>query len=387
MAHRLELEPPGRGSSVESAGKRGRSGRASARRRVDVALAERHGLERLHACVEQGEDERVVGAAAFPKVSEGACRVRRSLRDRAWDAVNAVSAARRTSRWCRADGGAPLFSTRARHERARRRQDRETGMIVSFRRRHAAATVDGEGVRALRRRATALPSWRPPCVSSFSCSPYVWVDPPALLEEIDMLARRSESKRYGLAHSLAEQGNLPMYGMPTRVRDLHVETRKARATQQTEWVTIDRDLDLAVYEFAPGSVIVKDKREHVCSGFTGALLPFIFKQPPGQHVTPMSRAFGDPFWMLECVNCNSWFRFDAQPDEGIGDCRSCSRPLEPRRSIESREPLGFRTNFHPSSDVDSEGASGRHRSIQSEAGALDLRHAQDRISESLWGRR
>lgn len=198
-----------------------------------------------------------------------------------------------------------------------------------------------------------------------------------LLDEIDQLAVRRESRRYGLAHSLAEQGNLPMYGMPTRVRDLYVGTHESAATRQTDWLTIDRDLDLAVYEFAPGSVIVKDKREHVCVGFTGPLPGFLFKQPPGTRVAPMSAPFGDPFWMLECVNCGSWFRYDSQPDENIGDCISCGRPLEPRRSAESREPLGFRTNFRPSSDTDSDGPSGRHRSIQSEAGGLSFTQATE----------
>lgn len=198
----------------------------------------------------------------------------------------------------------------------------------------------------------------------------VWADPQTLLAEVDMLTQRRESKRYGLAHSLAEQGNLPMYGMPTRVRNLYVGMRDSGVRRQTEWVTIDRDLDLAVYEFAPGSVIVKDKCEHVCVGFTGPLPGFRFRQAPGMHAAPMSPPFGDSFWMLECVNCSSWFRFDGQPDESVGDCLSCGRPLEPLHSIECREPLGFRTNFRPSSDVDSEGPSGRHRSIQSEAGAL-----------------
>jgi len=196
-----------------------------------------------------------------------------------------------------------------------------------------------------------------------------------LLDELDRLAIRRESRRYGLAHSLAEQGNLPMYGMPTRVRDLYVGTRESASTRQTDWLRIDRDLDLAVYEFAPGSVIVKDKREHVCVGFTGPLPGFLFKQPPGIHVSPMSAAFGDPFWMLECVNCGSWFRYDTRPDEDIGDCISCGRPLEPRRSAECREPQGFRTNFRPSSDADSDGPSGRHRSIQSEAGSLSFTQA------------
>lgn len=204
----------------------------------------------------------------------------------------------------------------------------------------------------------------------------VWPSSPtALLDEVDLLNVRRESRRYGLAHSLAEQGNLPMYGMPTRVRDLYVGTRESASTRQTDWLTIDRDLDLAVYEFAPGSVIVKDKREHVCVGFTGPLPGFLLKQPPGIHVSPMSAPFGEPFWMLECVNCGSWFRYDVQPDDSIGDCISCARPLEPRRSAESREPLGFRTNFRPSSDTDSDGPSGRHRSIQSEAGGLSFKQA------------
>jgi DEAD/DEAH box helicase domain-containing protein len=186
------------------------------------------------------------------------------------------------------------------------------------------------------------------CEDSVLPATEVWPsEPTAVLDEIDQLAVRRESRRYGLAHSLAEQGNLPMYGMPTRVRDLYVGTRESASTRQTDWLTIDRDLDLAVHEFAPGSVIVKDKREHVCVGFTGPLPGFLFKQPPGVHVNPMSAAFGEPFWMLECVNCGSWFRYDDRPDDNIGDCISCGRPLEPRRSAESREPLGFRTNFRP----------------------------------------
>jgi DEAD/DEAH box helicase domain-containing protein len=119
------------------------------------------------------------------------------------------------------------------------------------------------------------------CEDSELSATDVW--PPsttALLDEIDLLDVRRESRRYGLAHSLAEQGNLPMYGMPTRVRDLYIGTRESASTRQTDWLTIDRDLDLAVYEFAPGSVIVKDKMEHVCVGFTGPLPGFSFKPPP-----------------------------------------------------------------------------------------------------------
>jgi len=200
----------------------------------------------------------------------------------------------------------------------------------------------------------------------------VWVDADQLIREIDDLEGRLESRRYGLAHSLAEQGALPLYGMPTRVRDLYIGHRFSRATSDREWITIDRDLDLAVFEFAPGSVIVKDKRENVCIGFTGRMGSFNFRRQNPMHVLLMSEALGPTFWMLECETCGSWYRREAKPEEGLPDCESCGHPLSPDRSSECREPLGFRTNFRPSPDVESDGPSGRHRSIQSEAGALVL---------------
>ncbi|KRD77039.1 hypothetical protein ASE43_07640 [Lysobacter sp. Root983] len=197
----------------------------------------------------------------------------------------------------------------------------------------------------------------------------VWMSPDALLTDIRVISERQESRRPGLAHSLAEQGSLPMYGMPTRVRNLYTGTKAPSGSRggSIEWNTIDRDLDLAIYEFAPGSVIVKDKLEHLCVGFTGALPDFRFAPNPGSTVRPMSAPFGAPFWMLECARCGSWFRLDARPDESVGDCRSCGGPLAPEHSKECREPLGFRTNFRPSSDVDSDAPGGRHRSIHSEA--------------------
>ncbi|QWF19111.1 DEAD/DEAH box helicase [Lysobacter capsici] len=203
----------------------------------------------------------------------------------------------------------------------------------------------------------------------------VWLSADGLLEEIRQINEREESKRYGLAHSLAEQGSLPMYGMPTRVRNLYTGTKPVSGPRgrATEWNVVDRDLDLAIYEFAPGSVIVKDKLEHLCVGFSGPLPDFRYSKSPGTTVTPMSAAFGDPFWMLECARCGSWFRHDIKPDENVGDCVSCGDPLARERSKECREPLGFRTNFRPSSDVDSDSPSGRHRSIQSEARALAFR--------------
>jgi hypothetical protein len=203
----------------------------------------------------------------------------------------------------------------------------------------------------------------------------VWSEVGEILAEIRELGDRAEFKRLGLAHSLAEQGSLPMYGMPTRVRNLYVGAKPPSygRGQILEWSTIDRDIDLAIYEFAPGSIIVKDKLEHLCSGFTGPLPDSRFSaKNDGTKVVPRSAAFGDPFWMVECLGCGAWFRRDKAPDDSLGDCQACGEPLAHERSKECREPLGFRTNFRPSSDADSDGPTGRHRSIQSESRDLDF---------------
>lgn len=192
-----------------------------------------------------------------------------------------------------------------------------------------------------------------------------------VLDTIDRLNASRDSVQFGLAHSLAEQGSLPMYGMPTRVRNLYTHLRDQGASRDTDWSTIDRDLDLAIYEFAPGSVIVKDKLEHLCVGFTGPLPSFVPRNPP-MPVSPFSDAFGAPFWMIECVGCGAWHRRNQPPTEDPGDCVGCSTPLDPGRSRQCAEPLGFRTNFRPGSDADTEGRSGRHRSIQAEATTVAL---------------
>ena len=56
-----------------------------------------------------------------------------------------------------------------------------------------------------------------------------------------------------------------MFGMPSRVRVLYHGLSGGVAS------VIDRDLDLAITEFAPGSQRTKDKRVHRAIGFTAAL--------------------------------------------------------------------------------------------------------------------
>jgi hypothetical protein len=139
-----------------------------------------------------------------------------------------------------------------------------------------------------------------------------------LLKEIDEV-EGSGIREQGLAHTLAEAGLLPMYGLPTRVRNLYCDHRKKDiAMVMRSWETIDRDLDVAIYEFAPGSVLVKDKLQHRCIGFTGPLPSFRDVAMRGRSidVNPLGDAFSESFWMVQCTECGAWVHFTEKPKAG-----------------------------------------------------------------------
>ncbi|MDI1480407.1 DEAD/DEAH box helicase [Polyangium sp. y55x31] len=175
----------------------------------------------------------------------------------------------------------------------------------------------------------------------------------------------------GLGHVLAEYGLLPMYGMPTRVRELYMGLR--RSGGQREWSTVDRDLDLAIYEFAPGSTVVIDKREHLAVGFTPNLAP-PRPRKGGDVVLPLQRsAFGQEFELVQCKVCQAWTDLQKGPTK----CE-CGAALDLSATRPCCVPNAFRTNLPAfARSTEEEGASGiRHRSIQAEAARIQFEKAQ-----------
>ena len=68
-----------------------------------------------------------------------------------------------------------------------------------------------------------------------------------------------------LSERLANAGVLPMFGFPTRIRFLHHE-RPRRAYPWPPEDVIDRELDIAISQFAPGAETVKDGLIHTAIG-------------------------------------------------------------------------------------------------------------------------
>lgn len=159
-------------------------------------------------------------------------------------------------------------------------------------------------------------------------------------------AQNPELSGEGLAERLAEGAVLPMYGMPSRSRLLFHQLRGDTPSQ------IDRDLDLAITEFAPGSERTKDKRIHTPIGFTA---PYLYRTGRWE---PSS---GDPLagrrWMERCERCHFTRTSDTEPNDPVCPECGCARDDVPVafRVFRFAVPLGFRTSMHPGKDAKEEG--------------------------------
>ncbi len=190
-----------------------------------------------------------------------------------------------------------------------------------------------------------------------------------LLGELD--ERLEPGVAYGLAHSLAELGLLPMFGMPTRVRNLYLDLKKEDRRPTAS--TIDRDLDLAIYEFAPGAKVVKDKHEHLCVGLTPALgLPeYIRRDEDTSAISFQTEWYGERFRMVQCGTCSAWARLSETDAEEL-QCGACGAILSEEIARLCAVPHAFRTDFRPEPNKEEILSSSRHRSIQAEGEALDF---------------
>ncbi|HSI09588.1 MAG TPA: DEAD/DEAH box helicase [Rariglobus sp.] len=149
----------------------------------------------------------------------------------------------------------------------------------------------------------------------------------------------------GVAHRLAEGAVLPMFGMPSRTRSLY------HGFKGSDSLTVNRDLDLAVSEFAPGSQKTKDKRVYSAVGFT----------PPitvvnNRLVTATANPLPVRRWMMRCQRCHYTQTFPDQPI-GVDQCPQpqCGASINdlhlPFGVFQVVTPAAFRTHFDRGADA------------------------------------
>jgi len=157
-----------------------------------------------------------------------------------------------------------------------------------------------------------------------------------LIASIDEAVRFDPSTDV-LSQHLAERGVLPMFGFPTRSRSQYLK-RPQRDHPQEDWETIDRQLDIAIRDFAPGAENVRDKQVYTSVG----LINYIMEN--GRAV-PDPKPEGKSRKITVCGNCQTVRRIDEGSEPPIA-CSTCNQPrgqqFQPMTLI---EPNGFRSNF------------------------------------------
>lgn len=153
-----------------------------------------------------------------------------------------------------------------------------------------------------------------------------------------------------LSEFLAENGILPMQGMPTRGRNLIHGFEEIKGENNVvegyEATTMDRDLGIAIYDFAPGSQKTKDKGVVQSIGFTPNITGIEKRYHPSGWVadTIHSDAFSSKIWMRQDNSTMKiqTYLFDKENLDG-----NYGRPHEEDGSIVflGATPAAFRTDL------------------------------------------
>ncbi|MEI2727671.1 MAG: DEAD/DEAH box helicase [Candidatus Nanopelagicales bacterium] len=134
-----------------------------------------------------------------------------------------------------------------------------------------------------------------------------------------------------LSELLANGGVLPMFGFPTRVRDLYRGKVTSRKDVNVKKLA-DRPMNLAVTMFAPGRITVRDGGEHISAGFAA----YKFKGNSAQAINPIVSR-------LEVARCTSCERLvTASGEDSQAACPVCGSEMKRFPLV---QPAGFRTTY------------------------------------------
>nr|WP_239652094.1 DEAD/DEAH box helicase [Mycobacterium sp. UM_NZ2] len=151
-----------------------------------------------------------------------------------------------------------------------------------------------------------------------------------LVDEIDeVVAIEAGSADTELSEALAAHGKLPMFGFPTRVRNLWYSPVGSRSAFLNNIVS-DRPLSMAISSFAPGAQVVKDGMIHRAAGVAAY-------RPKGKVIEAVD-PLGTPHAVGRCMRCGR---------TELGQSTTCNTCHDTLQQITLYEPRGFRTDYKP----------------------------------------
>lgn len=135
-----------------------------------------------------------------------------------------------------------------------------------------------------------------------------------------------------LLTELINHGVLPRYAFPVDLVALWIE----KPTRYNRGEEVQRDLSIALSEYAPGSEVIIDGKIHESAG-----LYTRYKENPGYEPT---------FWFYECPDCHNLQVVKGTTKPDLTACKVCRRaitggPGKGETAIPAIEPEGFRTDW------------------------------------------
>ena len=176
-----------------------------------------------------------------------------------------------------------------------------------------------------------------------------------LIEKAQSVINNEEIATNDVSEKLAEGGILPMFGMPTTIRNLYHGINK-----HLEPLSIDRAQSMAIYEFAPGAQKTKDKAIHQVIGFTSDIINT--RKNGSETVTNARTSNQLPFslnrWFVRCRACGFFetysedIKTELEAQNQFHSCPNCGElnPDKYQQPVKLKSPRAYRTNLSSGSD-------------------------------------
>lgn len=150
-----------------------------------------------------------------------------------------------------------------------------------------------------------------------------------LIDKISEIASSDDFTQEFLSERLANAGLLPMFGFPTRTRNLYLSEPKKLPAEDV----VSRDIDMALNSFAPGHEIVKDKKVYRAVGIVD------YEYNRFNHIVQSKHNSLNKSRhpLHRCKNCG----YSTISDEE-GNCPVCGNEME---RVKICSPLGFCVDY------------------------------------------
>lgn len=173
-----------------------------------------------------------------------------------------------------------------------------------------------------------------------------------LVKKAQSIIDEEEIASNDISEKFAEGGILPMFGMPTTVKNLYHGINR-----NLEPLSIDRAQSMAIYEFAPGAQKTKDKAIHQVIGFTSDFLNIHngIKNADTANQLPFSLNR----WFVRCRACGFFETYseerktELENQSTFDSCPNCgeTNPDKYQQPNKLKSPRAYRTNLSAGSDT------------------------------------